>query len=377
MENLYVGREQSQAKHAILSRYLTPFANKILSTWKSIDFIDGFSGPWKNVDTVDLSDTSIGVALRTLSSVAEVLGHSHQDRRIRCIFNEANPEAYRRLDTFIRRRSDDFPLLKLHTFQGEFEVNAASIRSAANHEFQLLFIDPTGYTGFPPSSLALFNGRSSEIIINFMRSFIERFVSGNHEDRDRHLAGLIGEKRARYLIDTGLSIQSIENEYLSMLRGDLGYRYAGYSPIHNPDRDQIHFNLAYATNHFAGMEVMRCAEFAALSEHDRNRFTKSLGDTGGGLFGDMLDEMEITGPYLRTRKRHIKDAQAVLEELVNQNPRGMAFGEMAAIAQQTLYLRRSELGDVVVKMAEQGVVQPSWRARNGRKPKQTDQILPL
>lgn len=186
MENFYFGREQSQAKHEILKRYLVPFSKKILSKWQSIDFIDGFSGPWKNVDDENLSDTSIGVALSTLSKIALAAGHTKHDRRIRCIFNESNPESYAQLEAYIDRACSEFPLLKIKTFHGEFDANAAQIRKTANHTFQLLFVDPTGYTGFPPSALAHFKGRSSEIIVNFMRSFIERFIVGNIQIEKMH-----------------------------------------------------------------------------------------------------------------------------------------------------------------------------------------------
>lgn len=378
MQNFYDGREQSEAKHEILRRYLIPFSNKILRTWPSVDFIDGFSGPWENNDTEDLRDTSIGIALRTLSSVAEELKHSKDAPRIRCIFNEADPDSYRQLQEFLDRNRTEFPLIEIRTFQGKFADNAPLIKAAATHAFQLLFVDPTGYTGFPPSSLSLFKGRSSEVIVNFMRSFIMRFVSGDHRDRERNLIELLGEKRAQYLQDTGITIRTVEDEYLSMLRGDLGYRFAGFSPIHNPDRNEIHFNLAYATNHPAGMDVMRTAEFSALTDHDRKRFMRSIKEEGGGLFGDMLDEMEIQGPYLTARKEHSKRASNTLEDLIADHPSGIKFSELSATAQQTLFLKQSELGDVLVEMSEKGIVQPTWLERGGRKPtsKDKDVILP-
>ena len=218
MCDLYDGREQSRAKHDILRRYLEPFANKILSAWNSIDFIDGFSGPWKNTDTENLSDTSIGISLRTLSKVAEARGHSPQSPQIRCIFNEKDSKTYSYLEDYIRRSRGEFPLIEIKTFQGEFSENAAAIRKAANNRYQLLFVDPTGYTGFPPAALELFGNRSSEIIVNFMRSFMERFVSGDHADKKAALVGLVGAKRAQYLLDTGAAIEDVESEYLKMLR---------------------------------------------------------------------------------------------------------------------------------------------------------------
>ncbi len=371
---MYSGREQSQAKHAILGRYLTPFANKILHTWDTLDFIDGFSGPWQNRDKENLSDTSIGVALETLSAVAAQRGHSAASPKIRCIFNEANPKSYALLENFINRSRDRHPLLKIDTFEGKFENNAALIRSKANHQFRLLFVDPTGYTGFSPDILALFKDRSSEVIVNVMRSFLQRFAAGQHKDREAALIGLIGKKRATYLIETGLTIETLESEYLSMLRGTLGYKYAGNSPIHNPDKNEIHFNLAYGTHHPAGMEVMRDAEYKALEQHDRTRYKKSIDKKGGDLFGDLFGEMEIMGPYLTIRKNHREKASSTIRSLLKDQPEGLEFTILTATAQQNLFLKQAEIGDVLVEMTGDGIIRSDWKTGTRRKPKKGDII---
>ena len=43
--NTYVGREQTQAKHFILRRYLQALAFKVLHGLGDIAYVDGFSGP--------------------------------------------------------------------------------------------------------------------------------------------------------------------------------------------------------------------------------------------------------------------------------------------------------------------------------------------
>lgn len=374
MSDYYDGREQTQAKHDILRRYLEPFSNKILSKWPSIDFIDGFSGPWKNNDTIRLSDTSIGIALTTLSSVAEALKHSPSSPKIRCIFNEKDPKAYSRLQDYIARSKHEFPLIEIETFQGEFSANSDAIRKAARNSFQLLFVDPTGYTGFPPSALKPYKNRSSEIIVNFMRSFMERFVSGGHSDRQAAMIGLVGEKRAQYLMDTDAGIAEIEAEYLKMLRADLGYKFAGFSPIHNPDKKQIHFNLAFATNHSMGMETMRSAEFRALSDYDRSRFNKKQ-PAQDDLFSNMGQELEVRGPYLSERQRHLDIACNEILNLLSSEPKGMRFDLMSAKLQQDLYLRRTELKDALVQLTAQGRISDDWKVGRKQKPSEKDIIV--
>ena len=122
---------------------------------------------------------------------------------------------------------------------------------------------------------------------------------------------------------------------------------------------------------------MRNAEFGALSKHDRNRFVRSIDGKGGDLFGNMLNEMEIRGPYLSERERHLEMAVETIGKLISENPQGLDFGNLAAQAQQSLFLKRSELGDIIVEMAQQGLVQETWRERNGRKPNIKDVIRPL
>ena len=373
MSDLYDGREQSRAKHDILRRYLEPFSNKILSAWTSIDFIDGFSGPWKNADTENLSDTSIGISLRTLSGVAEARRHSPHLPQIRCIFNEKDPKTYARLKDYIERSRNEFPLIDIKTFKGEFSENAVAIRKVANNKYKLLFVDPTGYTGFPPSALKIFGNRSSEIIVNFMRSFMERFVSGAHLDKKVALVGLVGEKRAQYLLDIGAGIKHVEAEYLKMLRADLGYSFAGFSPIHNPDKDQIHFNLAFATNHPMGMETMRTAEYKALSDYDRTRFDKKQ-PPQDDLFGRIDEQLDVRGPYLKIRERHLKRAEVEILRLLSENPGGLKFDRLSALAQQDLYLRRTELKDIVAELTTQRKVSDDWKVDRKQKPGDDDLV---
>jgi hypothetical protein len=202
---------------------------------------------------------------------------------------------------------------------------------------------------------------------------MERFVSGDHSDKKAALIGLVGEKRAEYLLDTGSNIEDIEAEYLKMLRADLGYRFAGFSPIHNPDKEQIHFNLAFATNHSMGMETMRTAEFKALSDYDRARFSKKQ-PCEGDLFGSMLEELDIRGPYLRTRESHLRGAGEDLLALLTKHPEGLKFDQLSALAQQSLYLRRTEIKDILVGLTIRGEISDNWKVGRKKKPGDTDII---
>lgn len=372
--SIYQNREQTEAKHEILRRYLVPFSQKILRGYGSLDFIDGFSGPWDNRDEDGLSDTSIGIAVQTLSDAVEDVQLSNPMARARCIFNELDPAAFAKLSDFVDRRASDFPLVDVKIFQGRFEDNAEAIRAASTNKFRLLFVDPKGYTGFPPSTLATFKGRRTEVFVNVMRSFLTRFVTSAHAGSAAALIELLGDTRAYRLLEKGVSIERLEEEYLEMLRADLGYKYAGLSPIHNPDRNEIHFNLAYATNHPLGMEVMRDAEFGALSEHDRRRYQKSVHPGQMDFFGTSEGQLEIIGPYLTARRSHQKRAAEEIMAVVQRSPDGIRFDELVATIQQSLFLRRTELGDEVVSLAGRGVLEAPWKEFGKKKPRKEDVI---
>ncbi len=64
--NPYAGREQTQAKHFILKRYLEGLAFKVL-TFSDLTFVDGFCGPWET-QTENFSDSSFMIAITVLKN---------------------------------------------------------------------------------------------------------------------------------------------------------------------------------------------------------------------------------------------------------------------------------------------------------------------
>jgi three-Cys-motif partner protein len=92
----YIDREQTQAKHFILRRYLQALAFKVLHGW-DITYIDGFSGPWQS-RTDDFSDTSFMIAIEVLKDAqARIIADTGKRRRIRCFFSENDPAVYAQL----------------------------------------------------------------------------------------------------------------------------------------------------------------------------------------------------------------------------------------------------------------------------------------
>ena len=101
----YQNREQTEAKHYILEKYLQALAFKVLRGW-DLTYVDGFSGPWKSA-TQDFSDTSFMIAIGVLkdaqSKVQQITGVR---RTIRCFFSERDAAAYTQLEDAVRPHAD-------------------------------------------------------------------------------------------------------------------------------------------------------------------------------------------------------------------------------------------------------------------------------
>src|SRR3954464_13883672 len=101
----YEGREQTLVKHVVLEKYLERFA-MVVGTWAdTINYVDGFSGPW-NLRSEDFADSSFAIALRVLRAAREALRARGRSLKLRCFFIEASPKSYERLDQFARETSD-------------------------------------------------------------------------------------------------------------------------------------------------------------------------------------------------------------------------------------------------------------------------------
>ena len=180
----YIDREQTQAKHFILRRYLQALAFKVLHGW-DITYVDGFSGPWES-KTEDFSDTSFMIAIDVLKDAqARILAETGKRRHISCFFSENDPAAYKQLEEAVAPHNKPNEGFEVQTFCGKFEDAVPKIQAAIGGAFPLIFIDPTGWTGYPFEKIKpIFGSAKCEVLINFMYGHISRFVTSQDESYD-------------------------------------------------------------------------------------------------------------------------------------------------------------------------------------------------
>lgn len=122
---------------------------------------------------------------------------------------------------------------------------------------------------------------------------------------------------------------------------------------------------------FPWARILRSSK--ALSDYDRARFNKKQ-PPQDDLFGSSGEQLEVRGPYLKTRESHLKRASDEVLRLLAENPGGLKFDRLSALAQQDLYIRRTELKDVLVELTNRGKISADWKVGRKQKPAETDLI---
>lgn len=332
--DLYLGREQTLVKHIILRNYLVRLAIVVGSHWDAITYVDCFSGPW-NVRSEDLKDSSFSIALEELRKARDHLRKRGRNLSLRCLFLEKNRAAYRQLKAFADQVEDASIKTKNSEFERSTEEILAFVRQGGSSSFAFFFIDPTGWTGYPMSSMApLLKHKPGEVLINLMTAHILRFIDHvdkqegfkawyGSEDYKKELRGLEGLDREDALVDG----------YCEQVMKIGGFPYTCPAIVLHPEKDQTHFHLIYATRDPKGVEEFKAAEKAAMAsmEGARADVQKRRRELGGQM--DMFDSEVLYDPahYDWLRERYLAKAKKLLEESFQRNDR-IAYDEAWALA---------------------------------------------
>ena len=265
---LYFRREQSQIKHVVLENYLERFAI-IVGKWSDgILYVDGFSGPWNSVSS-DFRDSSFAVALNQLRSARDAVKRTFgRELRIKCIFLERDPEAYAQLDAYSRQQVDAEIITLNRDFEAAVPDIVRIIQSYQPGFFPFILIDPTGWSGFSMQTIApLLRIKPCEVLINFMTSFIMRFIEDERESIDTSFRRLFGDDSYKQRVEGRVGRareDAMVSAYADRIATVGGFSFVSSTVVLHPIRDRTHFHLVYATRSLKGLEVFKSAERAAL-----------------------------------------------------------------------------------------------------------------
>ena len=322
-EELYNEREQSYIKHIILESYLGRFAHIIGSFYKSITYVDTFTGPWES-QSDEFEDTGFSIAINEFQK-AQQNPKSKNDFYVRYCFVEKN--------------SESFNLLKQHVIKAEllgqtklinngFESSISDIKEFIEQDkstFPFFFIDPKGWKDIPLKEaiapLALLE--PSEILINFMTSFIKRFPF--NEPTQQSYKNLFGCDNYQELIQAEKQIAINEEEalvqvYCNQVKKICNYKYVARAIILNPEKDKTHYHLIYGTRNPKGLEVFKGAEKKAMEamEKKRKENTDPYDDEQQLQF-DMAEAERIDSYYAELRNMYLEHSRNKLCRVLKTN----------------------------------------------------------
>lgn len=324
----YSGREQTYLKHFFLEKYLERVAYKVGSFAKEFVYVDGFSGPWQTSDP-GFEDSSFMIAIKKLREVRDGLRAINRTPKIRCIFVEPDPAAYPLLVNATSAVTD----IDIKTINSEFETAIPEVLQIIGSAFSLVFIDPTGWTGFGLNQISpILRHQPGEVLVNFMFDHINRFL--DTPSPEMSFDDLFGGPGWKDVVK-----QSPDREdaiiafYTERLKANGGFDYATSTRVKKPLADRSYFYLVYGTRHDQGIVEFRSVEKKEISEQERvrlnaqelDRFLKT-GQTN--LFSSPGFERPDIGvaSFETERQENLNKAKQRLLELLNQKV-DVSFGD--------------------------------------------------
>lgn len=377
MTDPYSGREQTKSKHFILKSYLQALAFKVLRYF-DVTYVDGFSGPWET-QTEDFADSSFRIAIDVLRDAQkQILSRTGRRPRIRCFFSENNTKAFAQLAaaaTPFNKPEEDF---EIKTYYGEFEDAVAEIQTFVGHSFPLIFIDPTGWTGYPFEKIKpLFDRSKCEVLINFMYDFVNRAASMSDAKTIASLDSILGGPNWEQRLDQNLLRgRAVEKLFRDTLQRSGNFDFVVSTKIDRSTADRPHFFIAYATKSHDGLKVFRDIEYVALRAHARDRanakerkreYKSGSSDLFAGLDADV---QELTIDDI-VEEQKVLASSAALAELRKSGP--MRFSQVWTMLLQAYMLRVTNVKDICVDLARAGKIENTWGGGN-RKPRDADII---
>jgi three-Cys-motif partner protein len=382
MSELYEGREQSQVKHFILRKYLERFAIIIgLGRADSVTYVDCFSGPW-NVRSTELKDSSFSIALAELRKAQNTCRARGHELMLRCFFLEENKSAYDELLAFAERVKEHATIAtKQARLQEAVPGILDFIRASHTPTFPFILIDPTGWTGFELDVITpLLKLRPGEVLVNFMTSFIRRFIKSPDAATQRSFDRVFGCFKPQLAELQKLTSEDLDDAlvdaYSRLLRETGGFSHICKAIVLHPDIDSTHFHLIYATRNPAGVEVFKEAEKAAMNlQQELRAGAKSRKRTeisGPELFAPEV--MDDPAHAANLRVRYLEKSKGAVAELVNVKER-VTFDEVWLLAMSYPIVQEADLKQWIMEWQTRGQIRLEGLKPRQRVPQRKGRVI--
>jgi three-Cys-motif partner protein len=361
--NWYEGREQAFVKHTFLDRYLGRLFNKVASSRDSLVYVDGFAGPWKSASE-RFDDTSFGIALNQLRGAKRQAG-----RPIRAIAHlvERDPAAFAELRTIVER----YPDIEIVPHLGDFHDALPDIMTRIPVDaFTFSLIDPKGWLIDLHRLQPLLALPNSEVVINLMYDFINRFIEHPNERIGDSLNRTIPGLEWRDAIKNCASDVPAAREaivigtFSQALKTIAGYRYVSSLRVRRPGHERTLYHLVYGTRSPAGLAVFRESQIKALEGEAQVQTGIKQGkrEEKTGTLGLFSTDMEAAfDPAVEFLEQERRAGRAAVLDIVAGAPAGVAWRDLWPQVLERFAVTPSALGREVNALRKEGRLEvPDW-----------------
>lgn len=271
IDNSYRGREHSFIKHELLKGYLQKLLLIVgTSGTHEITYVDCFAGPWGPADE-SMDSTSIAISLDILKGVRDTLArppYNIAGLKLKAVYVEKTKRSYKRLAEYLATNAPSG--IECTPLCGDYSERLDDILHLCGNGFAFFFLDPKGWKDVTiPKLRRLAARRRSELLINFMYEFFNRFkglpelqqqvtdILGELDDSDRRWLGACKpEARESWVV----------RRYRERLKEAMGSEgrersRAYHAVVKDKDKDKTKYHMVYVTRHPKGI-----IEFAEQSE---------------------------------------------------------------------------------------------------------------
>ncbi len=380
MKEPYDDREQTKAKHFILRQYLQVLAFKLLGTYE-LSYVDGFSGPWKT-KSENFADSSFMIAISVLQDAQrQIRAQRGIHQKIRCFFAETNPAAFAQLERAVAPYHKPEQKFEIRTWHGRFEDAIGDINTFIGSSFPLIFIDPTGWSGYPFDTIKnLFTRPKCEVLINFMYDHINRFAFSQDAEIVASFDRIFGGPGWQRRLDSSLLPgQALEKLFRETVKEMGNFKHVVSTKIDKSTADRPHFFITYGTKDRAGLVVFRDIESKALREHEKNRGhakerkKEERSGTADLFQGYQAEVQEETFEKLAEGQRAAAKVW-LLEIVAKDGP--CRFDRLVDLLLEPHMVRETTVKDICVELAKAGKIEDTWSSARKHKP-QDDSMIRL
>jgi three-Cys-motif partner protein len=381
MDDIYSEREQTRTKHFILKSYLQTLVYKLFhGGQKSLTYVDGFSGPCKS-RTENFSDSSFMIAIKVLRAAHFEMLSKQGSRTTKCFFVEKNPKSYALLSEAVKQHHSPENGFHIETFKGEFEAATSRIVEYIGQSFALVFIDPTGWTGYTYEAIGpVLKHAPGEVLINFMYDFVNRAAAMEDPKTIASLDPILGGPgwKTRLQHDVPLG-QEIERTFRNVLKQAGAYKYVLSTRIDRPTADRPHFCIAYGTRASAGLKAFREVESSALRGHQhlRARAKQVKRETRTGQNELFNADLIPDNSFDEIVQENSQLARNWIVTRLEGRRTSIQFGVLLLNVLELFALRETNVKDVCVQLANDGLVENTWKPAGKNKPYDGSPIMLL